>query len=227
MRRALYRKRTPLKRKRSYGRKYRRFGPNKRFKRNVKRVIQSTAEKKFVDTYSSVTISGSVSGSFVYLAPTISQGTGVNNRVGLQIMGRSLRLNLLFLANGSSTLITRIKIIVGAWRDYQISSPTSATLLSYDSLQQVSFHERGPLQNKIWTPMYERDIMLADIGQDNSLQGQKLLKLKFGGKTLPHKRRTFNGSGASDNQYFLYLQTDQAVNQPVCYYGYRYVFTDV
>lgn len=75
--------------------------------------------------------------------------------------------------------------------------------------------------------MYEKDILMADIGQDNSLQGQKLLKLKFGGKTLPHKRRTFNGSGASDNQYFLYLQTDQPINPPVCYYGYRYVFTDV
>lgn len=136
-------------------------------------------------------------------------------------------LNLLFIANGSSTLPTRIKIIVGTWRDYQISSPTSAYLLSHDSLQTISFHEREPLQNKVWTPMYERDLLMADIGQDNSMQGQKVIKLKFGGKKMPHKRRTFNGSGASDNQYFLYLQTDQPLNPPVCYYGYRYVFTDV
>lgn len=222
-RRRSFKRRNSLKRKRRSFRNKR----GRTFKKRVKRVIQQTAEKKFIDVYSSRTVSGSISGTFDYLAPTIAQGTTVSTRVGIQVTGRSLKLNLLFIANGSSTLITRVKIIVGTWRDYQVSSPTSAILLSNDSLQQISFNVREDLQNKEWTPMYQRDIMLANNGEDNFYPAQKLIKLSFTGKKLPHKKRTFNSGGLADNQYFLYLQTDQAVNPPVCYYGYRYTYTDV
>lgn len=221
-RRRPYTKRVGLKRKRSYGGKRKRI-----FKRQVKRVIQQTAEKKYVEATSNFSAGGSGSGTFTYIIPSITQGTGISERVGNQVRGRSLHIQLLIIAGGGSTGQTRLKVLIGSWRDYQISSPTSTTLLNNTSVQSITLYNREPLQNKEWTPMFDKDYFLASNTQSNTFPEQRLIDLKFSGKRLPHKLRTFNSSGNSNNQYFLYVQTDQLLDPPAIYYQWRYTYTDV
>lgn len=220
-RRRPYTKRVGLKRKRSYGKRKRIF------KRRVKRVIQQTAEKKYVDATSSVYAGGTGAGVFTYIVPSITQGTGVSERVGNQVRGRSLHIRLLIIAGGASTSQTRLKVLIGTWRDYQINTPLSTTLLNNTSVQSISLYNREPLQNKEWTPMFDKDYLMASLNQSNTFPEQKIVDLKFSGKRLPHKLRTFNSSGVAANQYFIYLQTDQPLEPPLIYYQWRYTYTDV
>lgn len=226
----LYRKRT-FRRKRVFRRSKRSYGRKRRggFKRAVKKVINSTAEKKAIQTIA-VQQSVSNSGSFIIFNGSIPQGTASNQRVGNEVQIRSIKVwNEAYLLN-TAVDIARIRIICGIWHDYQTSTPTIAKILEGGSAgYTVAPFLRSGLQAKWWTPLYDRQIILTPKGQDEP-GGMRLKQWKFGfhGKRIKRGRIMYNSTGNPQEAYFMLVMSGEiGVPFPVHGYSYRVTYTDV
>lgn len=167
-------------------------------------------------------------GSFIYPGSTIPVGTSVNQRIGSQIRLKSIRMNIHVVGDLSATDTPWFKILVGQWHDFQHSSPDITML--YDAATGGfinSFHKREALQSKKWVPMYEKNFWVGHGSIDGVRPAEMRLSLKFSGKRLPHKKKTFNSAGLSDWQTFIMFITDNAVNAPFYYIQERVTYTDV
>lgn len=75
--------------------------------------------------------------------------------------------------------------------------------------------------------MYDSYVILGIVGADYSHSSQKQKMVRFYGKRLPKKLKTFNAAGDQNWQYFIMLVSDNPVNQPAIYIESRLTFTDV
>lgn len=221
-----------IKRRRSFKRRksFRRT-KSKRFQRGVRRVINQTAEKKALDGNASGTINGVV-GTFNFIpnGTAIVQGTGSNQRVGNQIRARSLRISYILQAGNSLvSLPYRITVLVGAFRDYQIVTPDINTFYQYPtSVVAYSPFLREPLQNKEWIPMFQKTYYLARNSSSNTYPEEITRTIKFSGKRLPKKLKTYNAAGFVNWVYFMMIFTSDVVpTAPIHVTNWRLTYTDV
>lgn len=217
----------------------RRFGKRKRFlrrksskifKRRVKRIINQTAEKKYIDATATTFVTNV--GYFFVVNSGLSQGDTATTRTGNEVYARSLKMRLLFLNNSTEQLVYW-RVIVGCWKDYSVTSPSTTNILEAPTNQTLSPYYRLALQQRKWTPMYDKTFELnnstaATSGSDvRSII--KILKLSFSGKRLPMKRIAYNAGSIPDHCYFVLMINSfaGAGNQPSAQGYARMTFTDV
>lgn len=200
------------------------------FKKRVKRVIDATAEKKYLDK--STTTSFTNVGTFFSPLGTadITQGTSnVAQRVGNELRVRSLRISFSFQALNAFDVVTGVRLIVGMWNDYQVSSPSTVNILANASTMfDISPYQREVLQSRRWTPMYDRHFLMSK-NTDDYYPSFKYVNLKFSGKKLPKKRVAFQAGGSvPDHSYFVLIMSNNASGTPpgVVIYS-RLTYTDV
>lgn len=225
-RRGLKRKRKSFGRKRSFKR-----GGGKRFAKRVKRAVNQFAEKKYLEQAISADISG-ISGTFYYFNNAVQQGTTINQRVGDKTQARSLRIFGRLISHPSQTEIdTHWRIIVGCWKDYTVTVPVIASLLSVTGNPDCSLLARLPLQQRKWIPMMDKRIMTtkAVLGND-VMHSTRYFDWKFSGKRLPMKRQTYTSANDPQNVYFLFLVNDSLdapTQRPFVEFNSRFTWTDV
>lgn len=223
----LYRKRVV---KRRYGRKrsFKRGGkPGRAFSRKVKKVINSTAEKKYSQDLNSTANVSNVGLTYLFNG-TLLNGTTNTTREGSEIYLRSLQIRSELYITSAATDIAIVRIIIGVWHDYQSTSPTLTKILeSPTSGYQVSPLNRETLQAKRWTPMYDRLVTL--MPRADSGTRLKMLRMNFAGKKLPHKKVSYStASGAPNNVIFMFVLSGEVIAPfPVHICSWRYTFTDV
>lgn len=191
------------------------------FRKRVKSVVQSFAEKKWLDNQSSTPVSNA--GAVILFNDVIAQGTGSNQRVGLEVQAKSLKLNLVFGREAATPGTRRFRLIVGCWHDYTSTTPTISQILFNPTLD-YSMYDRVRLAQKEWTPMYNRQFTIQGDGIVN-----KTINLSFFGKKLPNKRVVFNSSNVVQNAWFLAVFSDYvgAGPFPQMFYTSRLTFTDI
>lgn len=200
------------------------------FKKRVKRVIDATAEKKYLDK--STTTQFTNVGTFFSPLGTgdITQGTSnVAQRVGNELRVRSLRIRFSFQTQNTLNIINGIRVIVGMWNDYQVSSPSVVNILANASTMfDISPYVREVLQSRRWTPMYDKSFLMNNAN-DMYWPCFKYMNLKFSGKKLPKKRVAFQtGASVPDHSYFVLLISNNASGTApgVVIYS-RLTYTDV
>lgn len=212
------RRRAKLKRRKS-------FRSKRSFGRRVRREVNRMADKKFLDEYVTGTAFSNAS-DVVQIIPTIVTGTGDSARIGSEITVRSLKMFFRVYGNPANTISnSTVRIIVGCWKDFQLTSPNVARILTNITVATTSPLLRTYLQSKSWIPMYDRTFLI-----NNSLDGVagKLIKCNFSGKRLPMKRTQYNGSNVPDHCYFYLIINEQSAgNYPGYTLATRMTWVDV
>jgi len=195
-----------VKRKRTRVVKRRRSRQNvgRGFSRKVKKVIESTAEKKAVQfQYIGSTSAGGV---FLTFNTGISEGPSSLERTGDRIRARSLRIKgYVKGVSGDTDDVTFWRIIIGCWKDYSATSPVVTDILDDSAFILQSLWDRHALQQKKWIPMYDKIFRTSGVATFAPQDSFKLFDLKFSGKRLPMKEHVYNSSNQPQNAYFMYI----------------------
>lgn len=213
-------RRLRFKRRRSYG-------GRRSFKKRVKRVIKQFADKKFVVGNLGST-SFNLAAQPTTFSAAISTGTSDSTRIGNQIDVRSLQVRFLLRGNtGGTTTNQTNRLIIGCWNEYfPDPTPTASELLVFNQSAITALYNRDTLSRRGWTPMYDRVFHLNTDVDAGVLE--KAINLKFYGKRLPHKRKTFSASGTPDSVYFwMFINDDVGASANSYIVDYRMTYTDV
>lgn len=218
-------RRTGFKRKRRFGGRKRAGG--RVFKRKVKRVVDSLAEKKYVDKTDGIPCTNA--GAFIYLMDTVAQGDTKSTREGASIRLKSIKINLLATA---ATDVTHddsyFRIIIGCWRDFYVTSPAIARILESPTSQTLSPYNRENLQAKKWIPMYDKKFTLDRLASGGARPNDRTWTVSFSGKRLPLKKITYDLNGNADHVYFIWVQSSWVglEGEPQIAYYARCTFVD-
>lgn len=234
----------PLKRKRRYSRrgnrKRRRVYRKRRFFRSTRRVarraysiakgVASLVETKYVDfTSASYPTLNQLDNDpdFVYMTP-IAQGIAVNQRVGVDIMVKSMTLSMLFRWNSVSRF-NYIRVMLCTDRQYH-SSDTPAFSEFYLNNGTPGQFDIFPLRN--WNTRKRLKVIwnkLIKLDDTNTLARRvyKTIRFRRGFKTQ------FNGvgntiSGVAFRPLFMFIWSDSATgaNGPTYNWTCRTTFKD-
>lgn len=215
-------------RKRGLKRKRGRFNrkPNRRFTKRVKIAVNSFAEKKASD--GNFLFNATNTGTFTVLNSGLPQGTGNFQRVGSQVTQRNLRINLI-CNNGAGAPIVYWRVVVGVWHDYTSTAPSTTAMFQNPTSQTLTMYNRIPLQQKEWTPMYDRTFQTYNNTTGYQGLPVKVLKLNFRGKRLPNKKATYTSSSIVQDAYFILVFNSfvGVSSYPYAEGDYRITYTDV
>lgn len=218
----VYRKRRGSKPQRKFlgKRRYGRRG-GKVFKRKVKRVIEETTEKKYIDGGGNTSVTNA--GTFIYFNDGIAPGAANGARVGDNIKIRSIQATLQFNSSVGSANGLNWRIIVGRWNAYWISTPSTSSIFNDPSDAINSQYNRINLEQRRWTPLYDSRF----TGYSNAATGKitTLKKMKFFGKRLPRPRLTYNTGNTPDAVYFVLFINDFAGVSPFPALSWRWRMT--
>lgn len=198
---------------------------SKRFNGRVNKAIEKFAEKKYVDLIAQgqqVTNANSP----VLLVNVPGQGVTDQNRVGTKIKIRSLNIRMFFNAGTAAGQIDYFRLVIGCWKDYQLTSPSATGVLTNNTVDfWNTMLNRTTLKAKRWIPMVDTRFHL--YGDATAGRRTKTFNFKFSGKRLPMKNWEFNAS-LPNQMYFMIILSDK-VTPPYPAYNIfsRATYTDV
>lgn len=181
----------------------RRSRPTKAFTRKVRKVIEKSAEHKFIDLYVPPQNFNNGSGVINLLPSITTTGSGQGQRIGQQIKIRSLRIHVQTqVVTGYAPSLQRM--IIGIWKDWAHTTPLASKLVQDVADPWKTFYLRENLQQKLWKPLYDKRYDQVFTYPETSRY--KLHTFNLYGKRLPVKTINYTlSTGAEDNMYFLYL----------------------
>lgn len=146
-------------------------------------------------------------GVFYYPASGIVNGTANGQRIGNQINLRNLDIAIRFDTHSTGDPVTFWRVIVGVWHDYQTSSPTPSELLEQTSDPNISPLRRLTLQEKKWTPLFDKRIIMQNgsLATGDFPSVMKWMKIRFSGKRLAKKHLTYSSSSIPNEGHFIFI----------------------
>lgn len=227
-----YGKRKYYKKRRGRGkfRARKRYARSKIFKRRVGRVIDSRAEKKW-GTISQGSTYITNAGQALLLWNSLATGTSDQSRIGAQIRIKNIRLHITLENTGATFQESKIRIVLGCYRQYQTGTPSISS--EFQTATEVqSLYDRYKLEAKRWTPIWDRNINMGaqlTAGTNNTACiYRKFLRLNLYGRRLPMKRQDYSGGGIPNMVYVIYIWGSGVVGPtfPSWILNGRYTYVD-
>lgn len=209
--------------KKTYRRRVKRYKGRKLTKtekKQVKRIVGSKEEVKYLDTNSGSFI---VTGSPTFNDLTVvGQGVGANQRTGDKIMSKriNLRWNAIY---GDATNFLRC--IVFQWKANNASiTPTAGAILENPAVPITSSLNNTNDASTLYTVLYDRVYCLVGNGSNGAIARN----ISLYGKKLGRKALNFNPTANTgfNHIYTLWFSDSAAAPSPAVSQYVRYEYTD-
>lgn len=190
-------------------------------KKQVKRIVGSREEGKYLDTNLGVGFSATTAATFNDLT-VVAQGVGATQRTGDKIMSK--RLNIRWNAiYGDATNFLRC--IVFQWKANSASiTPTAGAILENPAVPITSALNNTNDASTLYTVLYDKVYSLVGAGSNGAIARNITLY----GKRLGRKVLNYNPTASSgfNHIYTLWFSDSNAVPSPSVYQYSRYDYTD-
>lgn len=192
----------PAKRKRLKGAKL-----NPRQKREVKRIVGTAIESKYVDT--AVLLSPSSSG-VLQLVSVPSQGTQQGQRSSDTIKLQKMMMRLNFASSDTSNVM---RIVVFRWNvDNLITTPSvSDVLYNLATVSPMAHYNYPNLEQNKFAILFDKTYALSEQGRPSVVLVHSLYGKKLGKKKLAFNAGAITGKGQI---YMLFISDSAGVPHP-------------